>query len=197
MSSHTSTAATANAAEPTQPTTKLLRSLHLSYIKTLSTAQSSLSLTYHLTTHLRLNAVYWGLCATHLLRAPGTLGREELVGFVWECYVPGGGFAPFPRHDAHILPTLSALQVLAIRRQAIIAFILSLRQASDGSFVGDASQLENDTRFLYCAAQALSLLGAIDRLDREMTVRYLERCRNFDGGFGTRPGAESHAGQGE
>ncbi|CAD7063740.1 unnamed protein product [Tilletia caries] len=216
MSSHTSTAATANAAEPTQPTTKLLRSLHLSYIKTLSTAQSSLSLTYHLTTHLRLNAVYWGLCATHLLRAPGTLGREELVGFVWECYVPGGGFAPFPRHDAHILPTLSALQVLAMcdalatldqaapssssgkqqsRRQAIIAFILSLRQASDGSFVGDASQLENDTRFLYCAAQALSLLGAIDRLDREMTVRYLERCRNFDGGFGTRPGAESHAGQ--
>ncbi|KAK0549739.1 Rab geranylgeranyltransferase [Tilletia horrida] len=216
------------------PPTKLLRSLHLGYIKTLSTAQSTLSLTYHLTTHLRLNAVYWGLCATHLLRAPDTLNRDDLVSFVWQCYVPEiGGFAPFPKHDAHILPTLSALQILAMcdaldtvdqavppptpseaststskpgtaaaatssrsRREAIIAFILSLRQPQDGSFVGDASQLENDTRFLYCACQALTLLGALDRIDREQTIAYLERCRNFDGGYGTRVGAESHSGQG-
>ncbi|KAK0548647.1 Rab geranylgeranyltransferase [Tilletia horrida] len=215
------------------PPTKLLRSLHLGYIKTLSTAQSTLSLTYHLTTHLRLNAVYWGLCATHLLRAPDTLNRDDLVSFVWQCYVPEiGGFAPFPKHDAHILPTLSALQILAMcdaldtveqvvppstpsealtstsksgtaaaatssrsRREAIIAFILSLRQPQDGSFVGDASQLENDTRFLYCACQALTLIGALDKIDREQTIAYLERCRNFDGGYGTRVGAESHSGQ--
>ncbi|KAK0538635.1 Rab geranylgeranyltransferase [Tilletia horrida] len=230
-------AGSAAAAAAAAPTT-LLRSLHLAYIKTLSTAQSTLSLTYHLTTHLRLNAVYWGLCATHLLRAPDTLKRDDLVKFVWECFVSKdgtgasagarlGGFAPFPRHDAHILPTLSALQILAMcealdtldepltssgrgskmeeggkqlgqtqtRREAVIAFLLSLRQPDDGSFVGDASGLENDTRFLYCAVQALTLLGALDRLDRTQTVAYVERCRNFDGGFGTRVGSESHAGQ--
>ncbi|KAL9934661.1 hypothetical protein V8E36_006436 [Tilletia maclaganii] len=236
-SSSTAAAATATPAStstPAGPPTTLLRSLHLTYIKTLSTAQSSLSLTYHLTTHLRLNAVYWGLCATHLLQAPDTLLREDLIKFVWDCFVPAaGGFAPFPRHDAHILPTLSALQILAMcdaldsldqlvssdhpkagagagagggaepsssagrrtRREAVIEYILSLRQAEDGSFVGDASGLENDTRFLYCACQALTLMGAIDRLDRAQTIAYVERCRNFDGGFGTRVGAESHAGQ--
>jgi len=32
-------------------------------------------------------------------------------------------------------------------------------------------------------------------LDKERTVRYIERCRNFDGGFGSSVGAESHAAQ--
>jgi geranylgeranyl transferase type-2 subunit beta len=70
---------------------------------------------------------------------------------------------------------------------------LGLQQPS-GVFAGDAFG-ETDTRFLYCAVSALSLLGALDRLDRARTVAYLASCRNFDGGFGRVAGAESHAAQ--
>ena len=73
--------------------------------------------------------------------------------------------------------------------------ILSLQQPS-GIFAGDSFG-ETDTRFLYCAVSALSLLGRLGELDKEKTVGYLERCRNFDGGFGSVVGAESHAAQGE
>ena len=72
--------------------------------------------------------------------------------------------------------------------------ILSLQHPS-GVFAGDTFG-ELDTRFLYCAVSALSLLGALDQLDRDRTVAYLVQCRNFDGGFGSVAGAESHAAQG-
>jgi prenyltransferase beta subunit len=74
------------------------------------------------------------------------------------------------------------------------AVILSLQQPS-GVFAGDAFG-EIDARFLYCAVNALSLLGRLDALDREKTVGYIERCRNYDGGFGSCVGAESHAAMG-
>ena len=43
----------------------------------------------------------------------------------------------------------------------------------------------------------MSLLGRLKDLDHEKTVNYIEQCRNFDGGFGTQAGAESHASQGD
>lgn len=72
--------------------------------------------------------------------------------------------------------------------------ILSLQQPS-GVFAGDRFG-ETDTRFLYCAVSALSLLGRLDALDYDKTVGYIIRCRNYDGGFGSCAGAESHAAQG-
>lgn len=95
------------------------------------------------------------------------------------------------------------------------------RQLPDGSFTGDVWG-EVDTRFSYCAVATLSLLGALDRLRARVypvatdgsvrptpggtaqghvmdgvaaTIRFIEACRNFDGGYGSVPGAESHAGQ--
>ena len=75
-------------------------------------------------------------------------------------------------------------------------------------FAGDSFG-ETDTRFLYCAMNALSLLGRLDVLDellpgadstsptrRARVLEYLSRCRNYDGGFGSVVGAESHAAQG-
>lgn len=72
-----------------------------------------------------------------------------------------------------------------------MSVILSLQQPS-GVFAGDSFG-EVDTRFLFCAVNALSLLGQLDKLDIEKTVSYIRQCRNFDGGFGARAGAESHA----
>lgn len=78
--------------------------------------------------------------------------------------------------------------------------ILSLQQPS-GTFAGDRFG-ETDTRFLYIAIQTLSLLGKLSELDRDgkngraRAIEHLIQCRNFDGGFGMAPGAESHASQG-
>ena len=88
--------------------------------------------------------------------------------------------------------TLQFATVLTISAHPVI---LSLQQPS-GVFAGDSFG-EVDTRFLYCAVNALSLLGKLHLLDKQKTVAYIERCRNFDGGFGSCVGAESHAAQGE
>ena len=33
-------------------------------------------------------------------------------------------------------------------------------------------------------------------MNKDKAVEYIERCRNYDGGFGSSVGAESHAAQG-
>ena len=72
----------------------------------------------------------------------------------------------------------------------------------DGAVAGDSFG-ETDTRFSYILVQALTLLGKLYELDklhegrgRELVVDNIRRSMNFDGGFGTEPGAESHGGQG-
>ena len=67
-------------------------------------------------------------------------------------------------------------------------------QRPDGSFAGDAWG-EVDTRFSSCALATAALLGRLDALDVPAATAHLAACRNFDGGFGARPGGESHAGQ--
>jgi prenyltransferase beta subunit len=65
----------------------------------------------------------------------------------------------------------------------------------------DAFIGEIDTRFSYCALSCLALLGELHPstgeclIDVPGAVDFVSRCRNFDGGFGAVPGAESHAGQ--
>jgi len=117
-------------------------------------------------------------------------------------YICKGAFGPHPRHDAHILPTLSGIQILVMHdaldrldKQRVISYILSLHSPT-GSFSGDRYG-ETDTRFCYCAVSALSLLGALDKLDKELTVGYIRRCKNFDSGYGSDVGGESHASQGK
>lgn len=68
---------------------------------------------YWLTEHLRLNGVYWGLTALHLLSHPDALPRDQLIEFVLSCQSENGGFGPAPRHDPHMLSTVSAVQILA------------------------------------------------------------------------------------
>jgi geranylgeranyl transferase type-2 subunit beta len=104
--------------------------------------------------HLRLSAVYWGLCCLELLDAPAeTLDRSALRAWTLSCQPSGpagGGFAPAPGHDVHLLSTLSGIQVLALLRDRLLvepqhapwrattaAYVAALQQR-DGSFAGDA-----------------------------------------------------------
>ena len=72
--------------------------------------------------------------------------------------------------------------------------IASLQNRETGTFAGDEWG-ETDTRFIYGAFNALSLLGLMSLIDVPRAVSYIQRCRNLDGGYGITPGAESHAGQ--
>ena len=67
---------------------------------------------YWLTEHLRLNGVYWGLTALYLLGHPDALSRNDTIDFVLSCLRDNGGFAAAPGHDAHMLYTVSAVQIL-------------------------------------------------------------------------------------
>lgn len=74
----------------------------------------------------------------------------------------------------------------------MICFLLL--QRPDGSFCGDKWG-EVDTRFSFCAVACLSLIGKLDSIDVEDATKFVLSCMNFDGGFGSRPGSESHSGQ--
>lgn len=80
--------------------------------------------------------------------------------------------------------------------------VISLLQTPSGVFAGDHYG-ETDTRFSYCAINALSLLDVkyltpgTDVINVDKLIDHISRCRNFDGGFGSGIGAESHAGQGK
>jgi geranylgeranyl transferase type-2 subunit beta len=69
-------------------------------------------LQYWLTEHLRLNGIYWGLTALYLLGHPDALPRQETIDFVLSCQSDNGGFGAAPGHDAHMLYTVSAVQIL-------------------------------------------------------------------------------------
>ncbi|KAG8220360.1 rab geranylgeranyltransferase [Butyriboletus roseoflavus] len=178
---------------------KLLVPLHVSYIQSLGNNKDDLA--YHLTAHLRMNAIYWGLTALCIMGRQDALDREEMIEYVMSCWDDeAGGFGAHPDHDPHILSTLSAIQILvtqdALDRldiDRVVKFIVSLQQPS-GVFAGDAFG-EIDTRFLYIAVNALSLLGRLEAMDVEKAVSYLRQCRNFDGGYGASAGAESHSAQ--
>lgn len=106
-----------------------------------------------------------------------------------------------------MLYTVSAVQILATidaldeldkcgkaGKRKVGEYIASLQSRTTGSFAGDEWG-EYDTRFLYGAMNALSLLGLLELIDVSKAVLHVQACANFDGGFGISPGAESHAGQ--
>lgn len=92
--------------------TELATEAHVKYIQSLDTKKDELE--YWLTEHLRLNGVYWGLTALHLLGRPEALPRQETIDFVLSCQHENGGFGAAPGHDAHMLSTVSAVQILAM-----------------------------------------------------------------------------------
>ncbi|EGW33770.1 type II proteins geranylgeranyltransferase beta subunit [Spathaspora passalidarum NRRL Y-27907] len=163
------------------------------------------SFEYWLSEHLRMNGLYWGITTLATINSLDALPKAEVIDFILSCWDDkSGGFGSFPKHDSHILSTLSALQVLRIydneltmisseKRTKLVKFIKEL-QLPDGSFQGDRFG-EVDTRFVYTAISALSLLDELTKEIADPAVDFIMKCRNFDGSFGMVPGAESHAAQ--
>ncbi|ODV94055.1 hypothetical protein PACTADRAFT_50946 [Pachysolen tannophilus NRRL Y-2460] len=178
---------------------KLAKEKHVGYVVELDNKRDQYE--YWLTEHLRLNGTYWGLMSVVLLKTPDALDKEGIIRFVMECKHNDGGFGPFPRHDAHLHSTLSAIQILKILNSLdllttdeinkTVNFITSL-QLPDGSFHGDRFG-EVDTRFVYTAINCLKLLDKLSIKVIDKAVEFISKCQNFDGGFGNCPGGESHA----
>jgi len=152
------------------------------------------------TEHFRMSGVYWGLTAMDIMGRLSEMPLDDITGFVSACRRSNGGYGGAEGHDAHLLYTLSAVQIMALLgkeseldAEAIAAFVASL-QRPDGSFAGDAWG-EVDSRFTYCALLCLDLLGRVDAVDVRKAASWVLQCQNPDGGFGCRPGGESHAGQ--
>ncbi|KAH3664124.1 hypothetical protein OGAPHI_004838 [Ogataea philodendri] len=174
---------------------------HIAYIKSLDEQKQFIE--YWLSEHLRMNGVYWGACALFMMKAEDEFNKADLVKFILNCYdETNGGFGSYPRHDAHLLSTLSALQLLKMydcldviddKRPQILKFITNL-QLPDGSFQGDRFG-EVDTRFVYTAIQSLSILESLTPEIVDPAVDFIIQCQNFDGGFGLVPGSESHSAQ--
>ncbi|KAF4505187.1 hypothetical protein G6O67_007162 [Ophiocordyceps sinensis] len=96
-----------------------------------------------------------------------------------------------------ILAMVNALDELETRgtgKAKVGKYIADLQDPKTGSFFGDEWG-EEDTRFLYGALNALSLLGLLSVVDVDKAVAHVVSCANFDGGYGVTPGAESHSGQ--
>ncbi len=48
--------------------------------------QNKDDLVYHMTAHLRMNAIYWGLTALCVMDYKDALNREEMIEFVMSCW---------------------------------------------------------------------------------------------------------------
>lgn len=182
---------------------KLLIDEHVSYVKDLF--RHPAYLVHFMADHLKMNALYWGLGTLYLVNHKDEFSRDEVVQFVLSCIdESNGGFGAAPNHDAHMLSTLSALQVLKMyealgelsseQRKGVVEFVKSM-QLPDGSFQGDQFG-EIDTRFVYNALQCLSILEELTPEIVDPAVDWILQCQNFDGCFGMLPGSESHAAQG-
>ncbi|KAJ3074352.1 hypothetical protein HK102_005811 [Quaeritorhiza haematococci] len=182
----------------TDGSTTLLLDKHVEFIKNLNNKKDELE--YWFSEHLKLNGVYWGITALDVLNKLDTLDKEQVIAFVLSCQHENGGFGGNVDHDPHLLYTLSAVQILAtydaldrLDKDRVVSFVKSLQNPQTGSFAGDEWG-EIDTRFSYCAISCLSLLGQLDAIDLNKAIEFIDRCKNFDGGYGSVPGAESHAG---
>ncbi|EFC36107.1 predicted protein, partial [Naegleria gruberi] len=204
---------------PSSSVQEFAKHAHIDYIQHLEEKEQT-TFEYCVTEHLRMSGMYWGLTGMDLMSESSKMNREHILQFIRDSYhADVGGFAGAPNHDAHILYTLSAVQLLVLLTSNIEEFLtleqiekigefIGSLQKEDGSFSGDKWG-EIDTRFSYCALNCLALLGLLETcsnyrgdkinnkkyINVEKTVDYVLSCQNFDGGFGVCPGAESHAGQ--
>lgn len=64
----------------------------------------------------------------------------------------------------------------------------------NGSYSNFTNSEEADLRFVYAAVVICHTLDDFSQMDRPSVVRYINSCRNFDGGYGLRPQCESHSG---
>ncbi|KAG8042147.1 hypothetical protein G9C98_000138 [Cotesia typhae] len=145
----------------------LLVDMHANYIISYSADKDDY--TYVMTEYLRMSGVYWGLTALDLVGRLEDMDKAEIFDFIKQCQHECGGIGPSIKHDPHLLYTLSAIQILSMYNAL------------------DVIDTEKVVKYVKERQQP-------DGSFVEKAVEFVESCMNFDGGFGSKPGSESHAG---
>eukprot|EP01053_Blabericola_migrator_P000060 Blabericola_migrator_1__59@NODE_1014_length_5701_cov_211_092474_g696_i0_p3_GENE_NODE_1014_length_5701_cov_211_092474_g696_i0NODE_1014_length_5701_cov_211_092474_g696_i0_p3_ORF_typecomplete_len346_score67_39Prenyltrans/PF00432_21/61Prenyltrans/PF00432_21/1_4e08Prenyltrans/PF00432_21/1_3e06Prenyltrans/PF00432_21/1_2e09Prenyltrans/PF00432_21/1_9e05Prenyltrans/PF00432_21/2_1e05SQHop_cyclase_C/PF13243_6/0_36SQHop_cyclase_C/PF13243_6/2_9e08SQHop_cyclase_C/PF13243_6/89SQHop_cyclase_N/PF13249_6/0_0081SQ len=121
---------------------------------------------------------------------------ERLIQFLLDCQNADTGFGPSPNIFSQLTATmyaLSALTLLGFSRLIDVSDFVLRCQNEDGSFNGEGFG-DVDARYSDCAAICLHLCGRSMLSDSvPKAVKWLVRCQNVDGGFGSSPTCESHA----
>ncbi|KAJ1887966.1 Rab geranylgeranyltransferase [Kickxella alabastrina] len=177
----------------------LLVDKHVEYIKSLDKRHDEIE--YWMSEHLRISGIYWGLVSLHLLGKQDALDRQGIIEYVLKCQNSDGGFGGHTGHDSHLLYTMSAVQILVmcdaldkVSAASVISYVVGLQDPVTGDVSGD-SWGEKDTRFAFISLAILSFFDAVDRINVDGVVSYVRRSMNYDGGFGSGPGGESHSAQ--
>ncbi|KAJ1998776.1 Rab geranylgeranyltransferase, partial [Coemansia thaxteri] len=177
----------------------LLVDKHVEYVKSLDKRHDEIE--YWMTEHLRISGVYWGAVSLHLLRKSDALRKDDIIDYVLRCQNADGGFGGHVGHDSHLLYTMSAIQLLVmydalnrVNAGKVIGYVKSLQDETTGEVSGDVWG-EKDTRFAYISLAIMSFFDAVDQLNVDGVVEYVRKAMNYDGGFGSGPGGESHAAQ--
>ncbi|WVQ70982.1 hypothetical protein IAR50_000507 [Cryptococcus sp. DSM 104548] len=130
------------------------------------------------------------------------------IDWIWTLQAPHGGFrgstymttANAATSPAHLPSTYTALLSLAILRApldrldrpGLVAFLRSC-QSPDGSFSPTADSytlggFQSDARLAYCACAVSTMIGDMSGIDVPMLKGWIESCRTWEGGYGSRPG---------
>lgn len=180
---------------------------------------------YHYTEYMRLSTMYWAASILRMLGFLEVLEstKPPFLDFISQCRNDDGGYGMSKGFPSTILSTFNALQILHIFCEMVYDehvedYILGLF-SRQGVFYGDVYK-EEDTRFVCCAILSLKLLSLAkedaqyDRkclsecisetyiahittkgFSKDKAIDYILKCYNFDGGFGSAPGNESHTAQ--
>lgn len=125
----------------------------------------------------------------------------------------GGAFNGFPHdpsatprtsgpHDTgHVAMTYTALACLTmlgddLSRVHVPSVTAGLRacQTPEGSFTPVPHPSEDDVRFIFCACAVSYMLNDWSGVDKVKATKFLLASQSYEGGFGQRPGMESHGG---
>lgn len=146
------------------------------------------------------------------------ISDNQALAYLKKCLNSDYGYGSYPGYPSSVFETYMACQILTQLNQSFynektVDFIMSCYK--DGIFHDENIEkgyLEVNNRFMATALGALVLLDYNRRgggefhlsedflqiledkgFDRKKTTEYLVSCLNGDGGFGSIPGAESHA----
>ncbi|ORX71601.1 terpenoid cyclases/Protein prenyltransferase [Linderina pennispora] len=181
-------------------TSTLLVDKHVQYIQSLDKKQDSLE--YWMSEHLRVSGIYWGLVALELMGRAPAFDKDAVVAYVLTCQNADGGFGGHTSHDSHLLYTMSAVQILAMYDaldQISADKVVQLRCWAAGQRDRGGERRQDGARRTPGSRssrwQSSASSNAVDRIKVGPIVEYVSRSMNYDGGFGSGPGGESHAAQ--
>lgn len=166
----------------------------------------------------RLTVVCFGISALDLLDNLDTVNKKSISEWIYCLQVTRrqpdndhmlAGFSGSPcvketskdLDPSHLAMTYFAVCTLLIlnddfsriRRSEIIETLKHL-QNEDGSFRPSLSSTQSDIKFLYWAVGISYILNDWRAINISKAIRYIKRCKTYEGGFGQGPGSEAHGG---